>query len=94
MRTEQAHQVVVVGGGYAGTLAAIRLAGRVRIAGSDHTQLPFDRVIYTTGSAVDRASVPGAIVSLLGRWNWWLPRVPARRLRVPPSLPRPARFAR
>src|SRR3954447_15820464 len=30
MRTEQRHRVVVVGGGYAGTLCAIRLAGRAR----------------------------------------------------------------
>jgi hypothetical protein len=23
----------------------------------------------------------------MGRWNWWLPHVPARLLRVEPSLP-------
>jgi hypothetical protein len=28
-------------------------------------------------------------VSLFGRWNWWLPELPARILRVSPS-PSPA----
>jgi len=27
-------------------------------------------------------------VAILGRWNWWLPRWPARVLRVEPSLVR------
>jgi hypothetical protein len=27
------------------------------------------------------------VIALLGRWNWWLPRGPARLLRVEPSLP-------
>jgi RND superfamily putative drug exporter len=26
-----------------------------------------------------------ALVSVLGRWNWWLPAGPARLLRVEPS---------
>jgi RND superfamily putative drug exporter len=29
-----------------------------------------------------------AVIALMGRWNWWLPRWPARLLRVEPSLPR------
>jgi len=29
-----------------------------------------------------------ALVSLFGRWNWWLPRWPARILRVQPSAAR------
>ena len=29
-----------------------------------------------------------ALVSLFGRWNWWLPAFPARVLRVQPSAPR------
>jgi putative drug exporter of the RND superfamily len=28
-----------------------------------------------------------AVVSLFGRWNWWLPTLPARLLRVEPSFP-------
>jgi hypothetical protein len=27
------------------------------------------------------------VISLMGRWNWWLPRLPAKLLRVEPSLP-------
>jgi putative drug exporter of the RND superfamily len=42
-------------------------------------------------ATVIRALIVPAVVSLMGRWNWWLPRWPARLLRVPPSLPpRPA----
>jgi RND superfamily putative drug exporter len=29
-----------------------------------------------------------ALVSLFGRWNWWLPSLPARLLRVQPSVAR------
>jgi RND superfamily putative drug exporter len=38
-------------------------------------------------ATVIRALLVPAVVSLLGRWNWWLPRWPARVLRVEPSLP-------
>jgi RND superfamily putative drug exporter len=42
-------------------------------------------------ATVIRALIVPAVMSLMGRWNWWLPRWPARLLRVPPSLPpRPA----
>lgn len=45
-----------------------------------------------TGILVDatviRALIVPAVILLMGRWNWWLPRVPARLLRVEPSLPR------
>jgi putative drug exporter of the RND superfamily len=41
-------------------------------------------------ATVVRALLLPAIVSLLGRWNWWLPHLPARLLRVAPSPhPRP-----
>jgi putative drug exporter of the RND superfamily len=37
-----------------------------------------------------RALLLPALVALLGRWNWWLPALPARLLRVQPSaLPEP-----
>ncbi len=40
-------------------------------------------------ATVIRALLVPAVVSLFGRWNWWLPRMPARLLRVKPSpLPR------
>ena len=42
-------------------------------------------------ATIVRAMLLPAVVSLLGRWNWWLPRLPARLLRVAPSpRPRPA----
>src|SRR5438105_1788446 len=36
-------------------------------------------------ATVIRALLVPAVVSLFGRWNWWLPRLPARILRVEPS---------
>jgi RND superfamily putative drug exporter len=42
-------------------------------------------------ATVIRALIVPAVIALMGRWNWWLPRWPARLLRVSPSLPpRPA----
>jgi putative drug exporter of the RND superfamily len=51
--------------------------------------------VFATGLAagilvdatVIRALLVPAVVSLFGRWNWWLPPAPARWLRVEPSLP-------
>jgi putative drug exporter of the RND superfamily len=40
-------------------------------------------------ATVIRALFVPAVVSLFGRWNWWLPPMPARLLRVEPS-PSPA----
>jgi RND superfamily putative drug exporter len=41
------------------------------------------------GNLLDATLVRGvlapAAVAILGRWNWWLPRRPARMLRVAPS---------
>jgi putative drug exporter of the RND superfamily len=42
-------------------------------------------------ATVIRALLVPAVVSLFGSWNWWLPKMPARLLRVEPSpTPRPA----
>jgi putative drug exporter of the RND superfamily len=38
-------------------------------------------------ATVIRALIVPAVISLMGRWNWWLPKLPARLLRVEPSLP-------
>ena len=54
-----------------------------------------DVKVFATGLAagimldatVIRALLVPAVVSLFGRWNWWLPERPARLLRVEPSLP-------
>lgn len=51
--------------------------------------------IFATGLAagilldatIIRALLVPAVVSLFGRWNWVLPKLPARLLRVEPSLP-------
>jgi RND superfamily putative drug exporter len=41
-------------------------------------------------ATVIRALLVPAVVSLFGSWNWWLPTMPARLLRVEPSpSPRP-----
>jgi putative drug exporter of the RND superfamily len=57
-----------------------------------------DVKVFATGLAagilldatVIRALLVPAVVSLFGRWNWWLPERPARWLRVEPSLPQRA----
>jgi RND superfamily putative drug exporter len=36
-------------------------------------------------ATIIRALFVPAVVSLFGRWNWWLPQLPARLLRVQPS---------
>ena len=41
-------------------------------------------------ATVIRALIVPAVITLMGRWNWWLPRWPARLLRVEPSIPRRA----
>ena len=54
-----------------------------------------DVKVFATGLAagilldatIIRALLVPAVVSLLGRWNWWLPEAPAKWLRVEPSLP-------
>jgi RND superfamily putative drug exporter len=44
-------------------------------------------------ATVIRALLVPAMVSLFGRWNWWLPQLPARLLRVAPSPARAPRLA-
>ncbi len=39
-------------------------------------------------ATIIRALIVPAVISLMGRWNWWLPSWPARMLRVKPSIPR------
>jgi putative drug exporter of the RND superfamily len=38
-------------------------------------------------ATVIRALIVPAVIALMDRWNWWLPRWPARLLRVQPSVP-------
>ena len=68
-------------------------ARRPRAAGlsGPGTDLKMFAMALATGILVDatviRALVVPAVILLMGRWNRWLPRVPARLLRVEPSLP-------
>ena len=58
-----------------------------------------DVKVFATGLAVGivldatviRSMLLPAFVSVLGRWNWWMPVWAARILRVEPSLPPPER---
>ena len=42
--------------------------------------------ILLAATVIRALNVP-AVISLMGRWTWWLPERPARLLRVEPSLP-------
>jgi putative drug exporter of the RND superfamily len=42
-------------------------------------------------ATVIRALVVPAVIALMGRWNWWLPRGRRGSRRAEPSLPRRAR---
>jgi putative drug exporter of the RND superfamily len=59
----------------------------VRVGGGPAANLAAGVLLDAT---VIRALIVPAVISLMGRWNWWLPSWPARLLRVEPSLPRPA----
>ncbi len=94
-RTGSTDDAVVRGIGRTGRLvtsaALILFLAFVSMASGPET----DVKVFATGLAagimldatVIRALLVPAVVSLLGRWNWWLPARPARWLRVEPSLP-------
>jgi RND superfamily putative drug exporter len=93
--TGSTHAAVVRGIGRTGRLvtsaALILFLAFVSMASGPET----DVKVFATGLAagilldatVIRALLVPAVVSLFGRWNWWLPERPARWLRVEPSLP-------
>ncbi|HLJ01789.1 MAG TPA: MMPL family transporter [Solirubrobacteraceae bacterium] len=94
-RTGSTDTAVIRGIGRTGRLvtsaALILFLAFVSMASGPNT----DVKVFATGLAagilldatVIRALLVPAIVSLFGRWNWWLPELPARLLRVRPSLP-------
>ncbi len=96
--TGSTNTAVVRGIGRTGRLvtsaALILFLAFVSMASGPETQVK----IFATGLAagimldatVIRALLVPAVVSLFGRWNWWLPSRPARLLRVEPSIPAPA----
>src|SRR3981081_1708137 len=94
-RSGSTHTAVVQGIGRTGRLvtsaALILFLAFTAMASGPDTQVK----VFATGLAagilldatVIRALLVPAVVSLFGRWNWWLPPGPARWLRVEPSLP-------
>ena len=91
--TGSTDQAVITGVGRTGRLvtsaALILFLAMAALAGAPFTFLK----IFATGvgagilldATVVRSLLVPAIVSLLGRWNWWLPGWAARLLRVPPA---------
>jgi putative drug exporter of the RND superfamily len=94
-RTGSTNAAVVDGIGRTGRLvtsaALILFLAFVSMSSGPETDIK----VFATGLAagilldatVIRALLVPAVVSLFGRWNWWLPETPARWLRVEPSLP-------
>jgi RND superfamily putative drug exporter len=90
-------QAIVVGIGRTGRLvtsaALILFLAFIALGATPETTVR----VFATGLAagilldatVVRALLVPALVSLFGRWNWWLPTWAAKVLRVQPSLPPP-----
>ena len=71
--------------------ALILFLAFVSLASGPETEIKVLATGLAAGILLDatiiRALFVPAVVSLFGRWNWWLPQLPARILRVEPSLP-------
>ena len=65
----------------------------VALSASPGTELKVFATAIAAGILLDATIVRGvlvpAVVSIFGRWNWWLPHWPARLLRVEASPLRP-----
>jgi putative drug exporter of the RND superfamily len=96
-RTGSTPKAVVEGIGRTGRLvtsAALILGlAFVALSASPGTEVKIFGTALAAGILIDativRAILVPAVVSIVGRWNWWLPHRPARVLRVKPSLVRP-----
>jgi RND superfamily putative drug exporter len=94
-RTGSTDAAVIEGIGRTGRLvtsaALILFLAFISLAAGPQTDVKILATALAAGILLDatiiRALVVPAVVALMGRWNWWLPRWPARLLRVPPSLP-------
>ena len=92
-RTGSTTEAIVRGIGRTGRLvtsaALILFLAFVSLASSPGTDIKVMATGLAAGILLDatviRALLVPALVSLFGRWNWWLPRWPARLLRVAPS---------
>ena len=95
-RTGSTPAAVVEGIGRTGRLvtsAALILGlAFVALSASPGTEIKIFGTALAAGVLIDativRAILVPAVVSIVGRWNWWLPHWPARMLRVRPSLGR------
>jgi putative drug exporter of the RND superfamily len=94
-RTGSTSAAVVQGIGRTGRLvtsaALILFLAFISLASGPETDVKMLATGLAAGILIDatviRALIVPAVISLMGRWNWWLPTWPARLLRVPPSLP-------
>ncbi len=94
-RTGRTDASVIVGLGRTGRLvtsaALILFMAFGAMASGPETDVKILATGLAAGIMLDATIIRGlfvpAIVSLFGRWNWWLPAWPARFLRVAPSLP-------
>jgi putative drug exporter of the RND superfamily len=97
-RTGSTRAAVIGGIGRTGRLvtsaALILFLAFVSLASGPQTDVKILATALAAGILLDatvvRALIVPAVVSLLGRWNWWLPHWPARVLRVEPSPSRKA----
>jgi putative drug exporter of the RND superfamily len=104
--TGSTRQAVTVGLGRTGRLvtsaALILFFAFAALASAPGTDIKVFATALGVGILIDativRALLVPALVSVFGRWNWWLPEWPARLLRVEPSplaakgtIPRPRR---
>ncbi len=93
-RTGSTSAAIVGGIGHTGRLvtcaALILMLTFVSLASSPGTEIKMLATGLAAGILLDatviRMLLVPALVALLGRWNWWLPTLPARLLRVAPSL--------
>ena len=100
-RTGSTNDAVIEGIGRTGRLvtcaALILTLAFVSMASAPVTEIKMLATGLAAGILLDatviRALLVPALVSLMGRWNWWLPTFPARLLRVAPSLPLPPPIA-
>jgi RND superfamily putative drug exporter len=94
-RTGRTKLAVVRGIGRTGRLvtsaALILFLAFTAMGSGPSTDVKMFATAMATGILIDatviRALIVPAVILLMGRWNWWLPHVPARLLRVEPSLP-------
>jgi putative drug exporter of the RND superfamily len=92
-RTGSTTQAIVNGIGRTGRLvtsaALILFLAFISMASGPQTDVKVMATGLAAGILLDatviRALLVPALVSLFGRWNWWLPAMPARLLRVQPS---------